>query len=86
MVMYCENAAGNHNWDFYDSKSHICAKVLQQTLFLSNITTRKKHGWIRKLLKTDLWALLKERGLPQKVMLLLYNAPCHPRQSVLTYE
>jgi hypothetical protein len=32
----------------------------------------------------EVWAFLKERGLPQKAVSLLDNAPSHQRHSVLT--
>jgi hypothetical protein len=34
----------------------------------------------------EVWAFLKDSGLPEKAVLLLDNAPSHPRQSVVTSD
>jgi hypothetical protein len=44
------------------------------------------ENWFHKHFVPEVWAFLKERGLPQKAVLLLYNAPSHPRESILTSD
>jgi hypothetical protein len=44
------------------------------------------ENWSHKHFVPEVWAFLKERALPQKVVLLLDNAPCHTRDSTLTSE
>lgn len=41
-------------------------------------------SWFQKHFVSEVWACLKEGGLPQKALLLLDNAHFHPRDSVLT--
>jgi hypothetical protein len=69
-------------------------KVLKQTVFLSIIITRKAHEWIERLFKIgttssmfpEVWAVLKERGLPQKTVLLLASSFSYPREHELTSD
>jgi hypothetical protein len=42
--------------------------------------------WFYRHFVPDVQAFLKERGLPQKAVLLLVNAPSHPRESILTSD
>jgi hypothetical protein len=43
------------------------------------------ENWYQKHFVPEVWAFLKERGLPQKAVLLLDSAPSHPRESLLTF-
>jgi hypothetical protein len=44
------------------------------------------ENWFHTHFVPQVKAFLKERGLPQKVVLLLDNAPSHSRQSLLTSD
>jgi hypothetical protein len=37
------------------------------------------ENWFHKHFVPEVWAFLKERGLPQNAVLLLDNAPSRPR-------
>jgi hypothetical protein len=44
------------------------------------------ENWFHKQFVPEVWAFLKQRGLRKKAVLLLDNAPSHPRKSVLTSD
>jgi hypothetical protein len=55
--------------------------------------TTNRHGWIKRFFRTcsvsilfKVWVFLKEKGLPQKAVLLLDNAPSHPSENILTSD
>jgi hypothetical protein len=90
------NASKNHELEFTwleMPKNHNLSKVPKLTAFLFIITTRKEHGWIMssskigtRIILFDVWAFLKKRGLPQKAVLQLDNAPSHPRQECTDFH
>jgi hypothetical protein len=44
------------------------------------------ENWFHKHFLPEVRAFLKERRLPQKAVLLIDNAPSHPKESVLTSD
>lgn len=44
------------------------------------------ENWFNKHFVLEVWASLKERGLPQKEALLLDKSPSHTRERILTSD
>jgi hypothetical protein len=89
-VMCCENASENHH------KLVVAEKAKKQLSFKGTKTNsipihsyNQKGAWrdLKKVIPEALCSRnsdFPKRGLPQKTLLLQYNTPSHPRETVLS--
>jgi hypothetical protein len=95
MVMCCGNASGNHKLKMVvigKAKTPQSFKGTKANCIPVHYYNQKGawkdreifENWFHKHFVPEVQAFMKERGLPQKGVLLLDNAPLHPRESIPT--